>query len=165
MQFPLFSEAGRARFNDDQRIWGKASPHSSEAYRLTCPDSGATDLRHLRGQGMPLFRRHQLLRLGFRGILKGYVVEDFHSAGILICALVPGWSVARVGEVQAYAGSTPTILEHLLYWISSSMHEPGTYHRPEVGSERVLPSEECPCLVYDVMAKNPRAALALCLLD
>jgi len=40
--------------------------------------------------------------------------------------------VARVGEVQAYAGNTPTILEHLLYWISSSMHEPGTYHRPEV---------------------------------
>ena len=26
IQFPLFSEAGRARFNDDQRIWGKASP-------------------------------------------------------------------------------------------------------------------------------------------
>jgi hypothetical protein len=26
MQFPLFSEAGRARFNDDQRIWGKAGP-------------------------------------------------------------------------------------------------------------------------------------------
>lgn len=24
-QFPLFSEAGRARFNDDQRVWGKAS--------------------------------------------------------------------------------------------------------------------------------------------
>jgi hypothetical protein len=43
----------------------------------------------LRGQGMPIFRRHQLLRLGFRGILKGYVVEDFHSAEILICALVP----------------------------------------------------------------------------
>ncbi len=41
------------------------------------------------------------------------------------------------------------------------MNEPGTYRRPEVGNERVLPSEECPCLVYDVMAKNPRAALAL----
>ena len=116
---------------------------------------------------MPIFRRHQLLRLGFRGILKGYVVEDFYPAEILTYAtpLVLGWSVARVGEVQAYAGSAPTILEHLLYWISSSMHKPGTYHRPEVGSERVLPSEECPCVVYDVMAKNPRAALALCLLD
>ena len=45
------------------------------------------------------------------------------------------------------------------------MHEPGTYHRPEVGSEHVVPSEERPCVVYDVMAKNPRAALALCLLD
>jgi hypothetical protein len=73
--------------------------------------------------------------------------------------------VALVGEVQAYAGCTPTILEHLLYWISSSMNEPGTYRRPEVGSERVLPPEECPCVVYDVMAKNPRAALALYLLD
>ena len=73
--------------------------------------------------------------------------------------------MAFVGEVQAYAGCTPTILEHLLYWISSSMNEPGTYRRPEVGSERVLPLEECPCVVYDVMAKNPRAALALYLLD
>jgi hypothetical protein len=73
--------------------------------------------------------------------------------------------VAFVGEVQAYSGCTPTILEHLLYWLSSSMNEPGTYRRPEVGNERVLPSEECPCLVYDVMAKNPRAALALYLLD
>jgi len=73
--------------------------------------------------------------------------------------------MALVGEVQAYAGSTPTILEHLLYWISSSMDEPGTYRRPEVGSERILPAEECPCVVYDVMAKNPRAALALYLLD
>lgn len=45
------------------------------------------------------------------------------------------------------------------------MNEPGTHDRPEVGNERVLPSEECPCLVYDVMAKNPRAALALYLLD
>ena len=45
------------------------------------------------------------------------------------------------------------------------MNEPGTYRRPEVGNERILPSEECPCLVYDVMAKNPRAALALYLLD
>jgi hypothetical protein len=69
-----------------------------------------------------------------------------------------------VGEVQTYAGHTPTILEHLLYWLSSSMNESGTYHRPEVGSERVLPSEECPSVVYDVMAKNPRAALALYLL-
>jgi hypothetical protein len=76
-----------------------------------------------------------------------------------------GWSMGLVGEVQAYAGHAPTILEHLLYWLSSSMNEPGTYHRPEVGSECVLPSEECPCVVYDIMAKNPRAALALYLLD
>ena len=45
------------------------------------------------------------------------------------------------------------------------MNKPGTYPRPEVGNERVLPSEECPSIVYDVMAKNPRAALALCQLD
>lgn len=45
------------------------------------------------------------------------------------------------------------------------MAEAGTYRRPEVGSERVLPPEEYPCVVYDVMAKNPRAALALYLLD
>ena len=73
--------------------------------------------------------------------------------------------MAVVGEVQAYADCTPTILEHLFYWLSSSINEPGTYRRPEVGNERVLPSEEYPCLVYDVMAKNPRAALALYLLD
>ena len=45
------------------------------------------------------------------------------------------------------------------------MNEPGTYDRPEVGYENVLSSEESPCLVYDVMAKNPGAALALHLLD
>ena len=45
------------------------------------------------------------------------------------------------------------------------MKELDTYHRPEVGSEHVLPSEEYPCVVYDIMAKNPRAALALYLLD
>ena len=73
--------------------------------------------------------------------------------------------MADIGDVQTYAGNSPTILEHLFYWLSSSMNEPGTYDRPEVGNERVLPSEECPCLVYDVMAKNPRAALALYLLD
>ena len=73
--------------------------------------------------------------------------------------------MAVVGEVQTYASNAPTILEHLFYWLSSSMNEPGTYRRPEVGNERVPSSEECPCLVYDVMAKNPRAALALHLLD
>ena len=104
---------------------------------------------------------------GFSGYSRRVCRRGFLFCGDpnLCAPLVLGWSVARVGEVQAYAGSAPTILEHLLYWISSSMHEPGTYHRPEVGSERVLPSEECPCVVYDVMAKNPRAALALCLLD
>jgi len=127
MQFPLFSEAGRARFNDDQRIWGKIY---DICVAKECPY---------------------------------FVVTNYY--GWVFGVFSKGWSVARVGEVQAYAGSAPTILEHLLYWISSSMHEPGTYHRPEVGSERVLPSEECPCVVYDVMAKNPRAALALCLLD
>jgi hypothetical protein len=45
------------------------------------------------------------------------------------------------------------------------MNEPGTYLRPEVGNERIIPPEECPSVVYDVMAKNPRAALALYLLD
>ena len=45
------------------------------------------------------------------------------------------------------------------------MNEPGTYRRPEVGSEHIIPPEECPSVVYDVMAKNPRAALALYLLD
>ncbi|KAI9446481.1 hypothetical protein H4582DRAFT_1906054 [Lactarius indigo] len=43
-----------------------------------------------------------------------------------------GWSTAFVGKVQKYADVTPTILEHLLYWLSSSMDEPGTYRRPEV---------------------------------
>lgn len=70
-----------------------------------------------------------------------------------------------MGKVQKYADRTPTILEHLLYWLSSSMNEPGTYRRPEVGNERIIPTEECPSVVYDVMAKNPRAALALYLLD
>ena len=70
-----------------------------------------------------------------------------------------------MGEVQKYANNTPTILEHLVYWLSSSMNEPGTYRRPEVGSEHIIPPEECPSVVYDVMAKNPRAALALYLLD
>jgi hypothetical protein len=45
------------------------------------------------------------------------------------------------------------------------MNEPGTYRRPEVGNERIASPEECPAVVYDVMAKNPRAALALYLLD
>jgi hypothetical protein len=70
-----------------------------------------------------------------------------------------------VGKVQTYADRTPTVLEHLLYWLSSSMNEPGTYRRPEVGNERIASPEECPAVVYDVMAKNPRAALALYLLD
>ncbi|KAH9001294.1 hypothetical protein EDB92DRAFT_1939050 [Lactarius akahatsu] len=76
-----------------------------------------------------------------------------------------GWSTAFVGKVQKYVDVTPTILEHLLYWLSSSMDEPGTYRRPEVGNEHIIPPEECPSVVYDVMAKNPRAALALYLLD
>ena len=76
-----------------------------------------------------------------------------------------GWSTAYVGKVQKYADRTPTILEHLLYWIASSMGEEGTHPRPEVGSERIIPPEERPSVVYDVMAKNPRAALALYLLD
>jgi hypothetical protein len=45
------------------------------------------------------------------------------------------------------------------------MGEPGTYRCPEVGSERIIPPEERPSAIYDVMAKNPRAALALYLLD
>ena len=45
------------------------------------------------------------------------------------------------------------------------MGEPGAYRRPEVGSERIIPPEERPSVVYDVMAKNPQAALALYLLD
>ena len=45
------------------------------------------------------------------------------------------------------------------------MGEEGTHPRPEVGSERIIPPEERPSVVYDVMAKNPRAALALYLLD
>ena len=73
--------------------------------------------------------------------------------------------MAVIGEVQTYKDDKPTILQHLVYWVSSSMNEPGTYRRPEVGNERVLPSGECPCLVYDVMAKNPRAALTLFSMD
>jgi hypothetical protein len=99
--------------------------------------------------------------------VRGQVLSDRDAADLtfLCTTIFLGWSVARVGEVQEYGGSAPTILEQLLYWVSSSMNEPGTYPRPEVGSERVLLSGECPCVVYDIMAKNPRAALALYLLD
>ncbi len=83
----------------------------------------------------------------------------------LITVIFTGWSTAFVGNVQKYADHTPTILEQLVYWLSSSMDEAGAYRRPEVGQERIFPSEECPVVVYDVMAKNPRAALALYLLD
>ncbi|KAN0123878.1 hypothetical protein V8E52_002368 [Russula decolorans] len=126
-EFPQFGETGRARLNDDQRIWGKL-------YDICMAKES------------PYF-----------------VVTNYY--GWVFGVFSKGWGVAAIGEVQTYAGNSPTILEHLFYWLSSSMNEPGTYDRPEVGNERVLPSEECPCLVYDVMAKNPRAALALYLLD
>ncbi|KAI9509358.1 hypothetical protein F5148DRAFT_1012380 [Russula earlei] len=133
-QFPLFGDAGRARLNDDQRMWGKAS------------------------QPIPLL--HDIC------VAKDspyFVVTNYY--GWVFGVFSKGWSVAVVGEVQAYGSQTPTVIEHLLFWLSSSMNKLGTYRRPEVGSEPVLPSEECPCLVYDVMTKNPRAALALYFLD
>ncbi len=146
--------------------YGERLVHPSEVYHLTL-----LIVRHssttFAWPGNAHISSLPIITAGFSGYSQRVCSRGFpFSGGSNTCTpLVLGWSVARVGEVQAYAGNTPTILEHLLYWISSSMHEPGTYHRPEVGSERDVPSEECPCVVYDVMAKNPRAALALCLLD
>ncbi|KAI0302006.1 hypothetical protein BC826DRAFT_492862 [Russula brevipes] len=57
-----------------------------------------------------------------------FVVTNYY--GWVFGAFSKGWGVARVGEVQEYGGSTPTILEQLLYWVSSSMNEPGTYPVP-----------------------------------
>ncbi|KAI0006010.1 hypothetical protein BJV74DRAFT_13858 [Russula compacta] len=59
-----------------------------------------------------------------------FVVTNYY--GWVFGVFSRGWGVARVGEVRAHADCTPTILEHLLYWLSSSMKELGTYHRPEV---------------------------------
>ncbi|KAI9466186.1 hypothetical protein BJY52DRAFT_1183059 [Lactarius psammicola] len=66
-----------------------------------------------------------------------------------------GWSTAFVGKVQKYADVTPTILEHLLYWLSSSMDEPGTYRRPEVPETHIkrglipFALDRGPVTVYD----------------
>ncbi|KAN0133751.1 hypothetical protein V8E53_008475 [Lactarius tabidus] len=59
-----------------------------------------------------------------------FVVTNYY--GWVFGVFSKGWSTAFVGKVQKYTDHTPTILEHLLYWLSSSMNEPGTYRRPEV---------------------------------
>ncbi|KAI0306599.1 hypothetical protein B0F90DRAFT_1691319 [Multifurca ochricompacta] len=93
-EFPLFNESRRARFNDDERIWGKL-------YDICL------------SRDSPYF-----------------VVTNYY--GWVFGVFSKGWSTAFVGKVQTYADLKPTILQYLLYWLSSSMNEPGTYSRPEV---------------------------------
>jgi len=59
-----------------------------------------------------------------------FVVTNYY--GWVFGVFSKGWSTAFVGKVQKYDDREPTVLEHLLYWLSSSMNEPGTYRRPEV---------------------------------
>ncbi|KAF8275041.1 hypothetical protein EI94DRAFT_22219 [Lactarius quietus] len=58
-----------------------------------------------------------------------FVVTNYY--GWVFGVFSKGWSTAFVGKVQKYDDREPTVLEHLLYWLSSSMNEPGTYRRPE----------------------------------
>ncbi|KAI0256673.1 hypothetical protein BJV78DRAFT_298922 [Lactifluus subvellereus] len=98
-EFPLFSETGRTRLNDDERIWGKL-------YDICI------------ARDSPYF-----------------VVTNYY--GWVFGVFSKGWSIAAVGNIQTFAGHAPTILEHLLYWLSSSMNKPGTYCRPEVPETHV----------------------------
>ncbi|KDQ51205.1 hypothetical protein JAAARDRAFT_140630 [Jaapia argillacea MUCL 33604] len=48
------------------------------------------------------------------------------------------WRQARVTLPKSYNAASPTILECLVYWISSAMNVPGGYVLDKVGSVRCL---------------------------
>ncbi|KAI0273605.1 hypothetical protein BC834DRAFT_217492 [Gloeopeniophorella convolvens] len=98
-EFPLFSKAGRARLNEDERIWGKL-------YDLCI------------ARDSPYF-----------------VVTNYYNW--VFGAFSKGWGGAIRGEILKHGNNEPTVLEHLLYWVASSMSHPGTYQRPEVPETHV----------------------------
>ncbi|TDL27451.1 hypothetical protein BD410DRAFT_421136 [Rickenella mellea] len=77
-----------------------------------------------------------------------------------------GWTRGFISEIFDINSKGPTTLQCVLYWMASSMEMPGVEgHRiAEVGSEPEYEHRELPCVVYDVMCKDPRAAFLLSLL-
>lgn len=78
-----------------------------------------------------------------------------------------GWTRGFVTEVTTADAKNPTVLQCLLYWLTSSMDLPNVegFYPPEVCGEPEYAHEESPCLVYDLMSKDPRASLLLSLLN
>jgi hypothetical protein len=87
MQFPLFSQAGRARFNDDQRIWGKVSKSIIGSVPSHSPDCAPQIYDICVARECPYFVVTNYYGWVFGVFSKGMLVEDFHSAEILIHAL------------------------------------------------------------------------------
>jgi hypothetical protein len=69
--------------------------------------------------------------------------------------------VAFVSPVIQFNQKQPTILEHVIFWLSSAMRLPGTFRLPQVGDEEVHPCET-PSTAYDILFFGLKTVLALC---
>lgn len=93
-----------------------------------------------------------------------------------------GWTSAFVTGVYNFDSYSPSIVECLTFWVVSAMRLPGSRIIPRVSllatppvliaiavctkvcDEPAYSPHETPCTVYDIMAQDPDAALALYLL-
>ena len=65
-----------------------------------------------------------------------------------------------------YDSTGPTVIEHLFYWLSSSLRVPGSFTPPEVGDADIwLGMNEHPARIIDLLPYHTEAAHALALLD
>jgi hypothetical protein len=72
-----------------------------------------------------------------------------------------GMRVAFVSPVIPYNQKQPTVLEHVIFWLSSAIKLPGTFRLPQVGDKGIHPCET-PSTAYDILFFGHEAVVALC---